>query len=152
MHKQPKRPVRPATPVKKDQSFGVIIYRETPAGREYLLLVKGTAFDLPKGHPERGETPEMTALREAREETGIADLAIVPGFTSSTQYRFRRNGLIDKRVDFFLGKTAAEMVTVSKEHTGYRWCNAAEIDKILRHPNQRALIRRAERYLQAGSS
>lgn len=42
-------------------------------GRVLLAHATGTThWDIPKGHGEPGETPEVTALREMVEETGIA--------------------------------------------------------------------------------
>ena len=39
--------------------------------------------DLPKGHIEKGESPENAALREVTEETGIGNLQIVKALPSS---------------------------------------------------------------------
>jgi len=50
---------------------GIICY-DTDA-KKYLLVhgVKSHKWGFPKGHMEKGETEEETALREFREETGI---------------------------------------------------------------------------------
>ena len=45
-------------------------------GKFVSILRKGIP-DLPKGHIEKGETPEAAALREVQEETGIDNLKIV---------------------------------------------------------------------------
>ena len=45
-------------------------------GKFVSIMRKGIP-DLPKGHIERGETPETAALREVEEETGIGNLKIV---------------------------------------------------------------------------
>ena len=45
-------------------------------GKFVSILRKGIP-DLPKGHIEQGETPEVAALREVEEETGIGNLQIV---------------------------------------------------------------------------
>ena len=39
--------------------------------------------DLPKGHIEKGETPEVAALREVEEEAGIGNLQIVKALPST---------------------------------------------------------------------
>lgn len=58
-----------------DSAGGVVI---DDYGR-MLLLDRPTRCEvrLPKGHVDPGETPEETALRETREESGYADLEII---------------------------------------------------------------------------
>ena len=44
---------------------------------KFVSIVRHNIPDLPKGHIEKGETPEAAALREVEEETGISNLQIV---------------------------------------------------------------------------
>lgn len=54
-------------------SCGAIVYRCVPEMQ--ILLIKqnknDNAWGIPKGHMEKGETQEETAVREVKEETGI---------------------------------------------------------------------------------
>jgi 8-oxo-dGTP pyrophosphatase MutT (NUDIX family) len=61
----------------------------TPTG-EYLYIFRRGKWDLPKGHKERKEKRETTALREVREETGVSNVQIVKQLPST--YHFLFNG------------------------------------------------------------
>jgi 8-oxo-dGTP pyrophosphatase MutT (NUDIX family) len=68
-----------------------------------LVSVKGR-WEIPKGHPEKDETAEQTAIREISEETGLpaSGLHVTAPLTPS-DYAYQSNGkLIFKRVDVFL--------------------------------------------------
>lgn len=55
-----------------------LIVRDTPAGRRLLLFRHPSAgIQIPAGTVEEGEAPELAALREGREESGLSELAIV---------------------------------------------------------------------------
>jgi len=58
----------------KQTSAGGVIYRRNEGGLQIVLIsVKnGQAWCLPKGVVDKGETTEEAALREVREETGLA--------------------------------------------------------------------------------
>jgi 8-oxo-dGTP pyrophosphatase MutT (NUDIX family) len=56
---------------------------------------------LPKGHPEEGESPVDAALREVREEAGVAARLVEP--LGDVRYWYTRDGRhIAKVVSFFL--------------------------------------------------
>ena len=54
------------------RSAGAALYTvEDGEIRWVLVREKSGSVGLPKGHVEKGETPEQAALREIREETGV---------------------------------------------------------------------------------
>lgn len=62
-------------------SAGIVPALRVADGWKVLLLRAYKDWDFPKGHIEEGETPLEAALREAHEETGIADFALEFGET-----------------------------------------------------------------------
>ena len=59
----------------------------------------------PKGHVEAGETDEMTALREIREETGL-DVRLIDGFVATDSHPHIREGRppVMKEMVYFLAE------------------------------------------------
>ncbi|MEA2282140.1 MAG: hypothetical protein QOK21_2747 [Solirubrobacteraceae bacterium] len=131
-----------------ETSYGGVVVRGhdvlviTPAGRRIT--------GLPKGGPERGETPEQTAAREVREETGITAAVREP--LGDVEYWYRRGGRkIFKTVHFFLfdfvsGSTADH----DHEVDDARWIPLREAVRSLSYPGERALIERALSKTRAG--
>ena len=50
---------------------------------KFVSIVRHDIPDLPKGHIEKGESPEQAALREVEEETGIGHLQIAKSLPST---------------------------------------------------------------------
>ena len=59
---------------------------------DYLLISRNGLWDLPKGHQERGEDIEVTALREVQEETGV-DALELRGLICVTDHCYLRDGI-----------------------------------------------------------
>ncbi|MCS7197738.1 MAG: bis(5'-nucleosyl)-tetraphosphatase [Candidatus Bipolaricaulota bacterium] len=137
-----------------ERSAGVIVFRDGPAGREYLLLrsASGGHWGFPKGRVESDEDEATAALRELHEETGIA-VEILPGFREVIRYEFTR-GLrnFSKEAIYFLGRARSSAVRLSGEHCEYLWASYERTRQRLSFENAQELLDKAERFLQAQES
>ncbi len=99
---------------------------------------------LPKGTPNSGETPEQTALREVREETGI-EVRII-GDLGNIEYWFARKGVrFHKEVRHFLMvANGGDVAQHDREYDEARWFPLAEALRTLTHENEAQVVRRAE--------
>lgn len=109
----------------ESRAAGFVLTRER-AGQEprYLLIVNARdGFPgLPKGHVDGNESDLETALRETREETGLTDLDVVPGFREEISYRVRKGGGWRwKTVVYFRARLRSGEVRLSHEHTAFEW-------------------------------
>ncbi len=142
--------------MKPEISAGILIFRKTEKGREYLLLhypplKPGKDYwEFPKGHLEGKEKPEEAAIREVEEETGLKIKKLIPGFKKKIKYFFRKdNQTIFKIVYYFLAETEDKEVKISSEHLGFRWLNPDKAKKLVKFKNSRQLIEEAELFLAA---
>ena len=72
---------------------------------QFVSIVRHGIPDLPKGHIEKGETPEVAALREVEEETGIANLQIVKALPSTWHCYLEHDQWTLKRTYWYLMST-----------------------------------------------
>jgi bis(5'-nucleosidyl)-tetraphosphatase len=133
-----------------ERSAGVILFRDSPAGRRFLLLDYGKYWDYPKGHVEKGEDDRTAAVRELAEETGISGAAFVSGFEEEIQYFFRHSarGLVRKTVVFFLASTDIEAVKLSHEHVGFAWVSGEEALRKLKFRTAKRVLSAAMEFLE----
>ncbi|MDO4747624.1 MAG: NUDIX domain-containing protein [Eubacteriales bacterium] len=127
-----------------EKSCGAIIIHKTPEGNYKVLLVKnhnGRYWSFPKGHVEKGETEEQTAVREIKEETGL-DVEIVDSFREVSDYC--PFGRIKKRVVFFMAQTFSTNVTVQKEEIdSYIWVDLYDVHNKCTYDNDLRVIKKA---------
>ncbi len=146
---EPKKPKRHSTYAKRvdEVSAGGLVIDET--GTKGLLIGRRDLKDatrerllwsLPKGHIEAGETPEMAAIREVHEETGIeSEIARELGVID---FWFMASGKrIHKTVHHYLfrkvGGTLAPQIT---EVDDVGWFPLEEIVNLLAYPDEKKLI------------
>jgi 8-oxo-dGTP pyrophosphatase MutT (NUDIX family) len=87
---------------KEFSAGGVIIKKEGSAIKVLLIKDRFGHWTWPKGHLEKGETPEEAALREIAEETGLSSAVIISKI-GEQKYDFSRKDVnIHKVVDIFL--------------------------------------------------
>jgi 8-oxo-dGTP pyrophosphatase MutT (NUDIX family) len=132
----------------RETSYGGVVVR----GDEVMVIVprgRRRVLGLPKGGPMPGETPEQTAAREVREETGIT--AIVRDRLGQVDYSYRRGSLhVDKTVHFYLCEfEAGDTADHDHEVEDARWMPLAEARRRLSYPGERTMIERALSVLAA---
>ena len=103
-----------------------------------LLIVKvknlsgKIVWTFPKGHIEKSETIENTALREVSEETGYICEIIKP--LGKTQYSFiHQNKFISKKVAWFLMSPIKKIGIHDHEILTTRWVKINEAKKYLKY-------------------
>ena len=112
------------------RSCGVLPWRESRDGREYLLVFEqfSQCWSLPKGHMEAGETEAETALRELFEETGLtADLDTTK--SAAIEYPIGPKGR--KQVVFFPGRVSGTPTARPGEIERCKWVRAEELEHYL---------------------
>ena len=125
-----------------ETSYGGVVVR----GDEMVVIVprgRRRVLGLPKGGPMEGETPEQTAAREVREETGIT--ARVRERLGQVDYTYRRGGRnIAKTVHFYLCLfEAGDTADHDHEVDDARWMPLREARRRLSYPGERAMVERA---------
>lgn len=130
----------------------IITAGKTKAETPTFLLVHqrhGRHWGFPKGRIETGEKEEDAALREAREETGLAKIYLVPGFRAITTYTFMRDqATVSKEVVYFLGCVAGGRdIVLSSEHTAWCWLPYEAAHTQLTYEDTRKILSEARDYL-----
>ncbi len=137
--------------MKREFSAGVVVFYRHKETIEYLLLhYESGHWDFPKGHIEKGETKQETALRELQEEAGIT-ANLIAGFEESFEYFFKNaktHELINKTVYFFVGQTHTKKITLSHEHIGYEWLEYKQALKKITYKNAQNLLKKIHAFLQ----
>ena len=126
------------------------------AGQPLYLLIRDSYknWGFPKGHVESGEQAEAAALREVKEETGLADLAIrAPIDTIDWFFRFRGQ-LIHKVCHFFLMQTRESSTLPQRAEgiTACRWSPYEDAATLVSYANARDVLRRAQEMVLASSA
>ena len=77
----------------EETSAGIVLFRKEGSEVLFLLLHYPSGhWDFVKGKMEEGETTHQTAIRETREETGIADIVFLDNFEEWIEYNFQFQG------------------------------------------------------------
>lgn len=142
----------PRSRAREETSAGGIVYR-MDLGQPLYLLIRDSYknWGFPKGHIEPGEMPDVAALREVREETGLADLSI-RGAIDTIDWFFRFRGqLIHKVCHFYLMETIDATTSPQRAEgiTACRWTRFDEAHSLISYGNARELLRRAQEMLAA---
>jgi 8-oxo-dGTP pyrophosphatase MutT (NUDIX family) len=100
---------------------------------KYLFIEKKGRLDLPKGHIEKGEEPEVCALREVAEECGIKGHTIIkPIYQTYHTYSWEGISYL-KKTHWFLMKYDGDMIMepqISEGITRVEWLFPDELNSI----------------------
>lgn len=121
-----------------------MVFRRTLDGPQFALIKANGRWGFPKGNIEKDETPELTALREISEETGLPTnrLRIVSQLPP-VKYTFRWEGvLVFKTVHNYLvlliGDAAFNPQLSEIEEA--QWFTPAGARRVIRFKNSRATL------------
>jgi 8-oxo-dGTP pyrophosphatase MutT (NUDIX family) len=129
-----------------EHSAGFIVFREVAGRREYLVMRDRNYWSFPKGHLEEGEDEPAAARREAREEIGLSDVEVIPGFRRELRYPLPGTGL-EKLSVYFAARALAEPDPSGAEVTETRWLALEEVLPLLGFDETREMLREADAFL-----
>ena len=123
---------------------GSIVFRLDSREPQVLLVTarrNPRNWIFPKGHIEKGETPEAAALRETREEAGVVGDLIAPA--GILEYGFLG---AKARVEYFLVQFRRE-AGPPEDGRQRTWCRLEDALDRLNYKNSRKLLRKAWKML-----
>jgi 8-oxo-dGTP pyrophosphatase MutT (NUDIX family) len=100
--------------------------------RVLVVRLRKEGYEIPKGHVEPGETDELAALRELREETGLASNVLLGPDLGAIEYSFEGVTVpVRKRVHYFAAFLAdgkpVEFAALPKRTKELNWITSSDL-------------------------
>jgi dihydroneopterin triphosphate diphosphatase len=125
------------------------IFRRGPDGPEYLIMKRKSRYmfglwQQVAGSLEEGETAVEAVIRELKEETGQAPIALYSADIIESFYDTKYN--VIEMVPIFVAEFDPGLeVVLSNEHSEYKWVSAAEAREHFTFPQQKSSLEMIER-------
>lgn len=134
----------------KVTGYGIVPLRRSSNGWHIFIIHRTKGFwELPKGHPEKNESPLETAKRELFEETGLQVVKVLAEEPLSIHYEYEEaENIIAKEVFYFLAEVKGEVMLQSEEVNEGQWIPFDQVEKLLTFENSMALIREVNEELK----
>lgn len=125
---------------------GAVPFRDRDGEREYLLVTSQRGnWIFPKGIVETGETPEETALKEAREEGGVDGVILPEAVAAYEDSKWNAECL----VQIFLLRYIEDCRSWAEKHLRERrWCTYEDALRLIKKSKIRSVLRRARQRLE----
>lgn len=130
-----------------EKSCGVIVYKNFSEEIKFLAVKSkdNGNWGFPKGHMEKDESEEQTALREVAEETGLR-VNLLDGFKAKIEYQLTEK--TNKEVVFFIGVALEETVNIQQEELDdFVWLKYDDMKEILTFDNIKQVLMKANKFL-----
>ena len=129
-----------------EKSCGAVVFCGSGDARRYLLIRMNAGHcGLPKGHIEKFETEQDAAIREIREETGVA-VRLIDGFREVVSYQVSTK--THKESVYFVGCfDGGDVVIQESEIRSYSLLPCSEARQVITHDNDRAVFDDAVKWL-----
>ncbi len=130
-----------------ESSAGAVVYHEFEGKAKFLVIKnrRSMSWGFPKGHIEKGEKKEETALREVYEETGLR-VELLPEFERVSKYKIQNT--IEKNVYMFAAAVKEPEVKAQREEVcDYEWLTYEKALQRLKFDNDRKVLFSAYRFL-----
>ncbi len=131
-----------------EYSCGAVIFARIDGQIRYCIMESiAGLFGFPKGHMEKGETEEETALREVSEEVGLK-VTLVPGFRTTDSHHLPQKPGAMKHITYFLAEAQDTNIRIQKEELA----SAAFLDygqamRKFQFPSSRRILTEAHEFL-----
>lgn len=133
-----------------EKSYGIIPLRfQNEQWMLFLVCHQAGHWAFPKGHPEKRESPEQTAKRELREETGLSIIRFFSPSPIEERYTFSlEEETIEKTVFYYLAEVQGKEKLQEKEISDGAWLNFHEAKKRITFREGRRVCEEAEKMLR----
>lgn len=133
-----------------EKACGAVVYTILNGQIHYVIIQQQEGFHgFPKGHVEKNETEEETALREIYEEVGLRP-TLIKGFKVIDEYPLLRKQHVIKQVVYFLAEYSSQAIIIQEEELlGAMLLPYEEAIKILDYESSRKVLAQADHFLLA---